>query len=109
MATTWNMPSLSGPTYSRELDTFYELACGNQPRGYRGWAELMEIDRNGAELFTRLDQLFSRAQPEVACLKSTAYGNAYLALGMLSDQVDDWAVARRYLWRSDTLASSSAA
>ena len=88
------------PDLFTRLDTFYELACGNQPRGYRGWAALMEIDRNGAELFTRLGQLFSRAQPEVACLKSTAYGNAYLALGMLSDQVNDWAAARRYLWRA---------
>ena len=79
------------------LDTFYELACGNQPRGYRGQAELVEIDRNGAELFTRLDQLFSHAQPDVMSLRSAAYGNVYLALAMLSDQAGRWGAGRRYL------------
>lgn len=84
------------PDIFTQLDTFYELACGNQPRGYRGKAKFMEIDRNSAELFTRLDQLFSRAQPDVARLKSTAYGHAYLALGMLSDQAGRWGLARRF-------------
>ena len=79
-----------------ELDTFYELACSSQPRGYRGRAEQVEIDRNGAELLARLDQMFSHAQPEVLSLKGTAYGNANLALAMLNDQAGRWGAARRF-------------
>ncbi len=48
----------------------------------------------------RLDKLFSDAQPEVASMKGVAYGNAYLALGMLNDQAGRWSRARQYLRRA---------
>jgi tetratricopeptide (TPR) repeat protein len=85
------------PNVFNRLDTFYELACGNQPRGNRGQAESLEIDRNGVELVKNLDRLFAQAQPELAALKRSAYGNTYLALAMLSDQAGHWGTGRRYL------------
>jgi len=85
------------PPLLHRLDTFYELACGDQPRGYRGEAFLLDIHDNGTEMLQRLEHLFSIAVPEVATEKRAALGNAYLALGMLSDRIGDWRLARRYL------------
>lgn len=88
------------PDLLQRLDTFYELAFGDQPRGYRGEASLVDISANGAEMLRRLDALFAAAGPPVQAVKGAAYGNAYLALAMLSDQAGDWAAARSYLWQA---------
>lgn len=85
------------PDLLGELDTFFEMALGDQPRGYRGEARLVNIDANGAEMLRRMDALFASADPPVLALKGPAYGNAYLALAMLSDQAGDWSAARRYI------------
>lgn len=85
------------PDLLNRLDTFYELALGDQPRGYRGEAQLADLDANGAEMLRRLEALFAAAGPAVLALEGPAYGNAYLALAMLSDQAGDWPAARRYL------------
>jgi glycosyltransferase involved in cell wall biosynthesis len=82
------------------LDTFYELACDNQPKGYRGQADLLDIEGNGAEMLKRLDGLFVEAGPPLEPLRRAAYGNAYLALGILSDQAGRWAAARRCLFKA---------
>jgi len=85
------------PGLLQSLDTFYELALGDQPRGYRGQANMLDVAANAAELLGRLKTLFADAPPEVQALRGVAFGNAYLALGMLSDQARDWSAARRYL------------
>lgn len=85
------------PAILARLDTFYELALGDQPRGYRGEARLVDLQRNGAEMLRRLDDIFASASPPVQALRSIAFGNAYLALAMLSDQAGDWAAARQYM------------
>lgn len=85
------------PEVLERLDTFYELACGDQPRGYRGKPELLDLERNGAKMLERLDALFAEAGPPLESMRRPAYGNAYLALAMLSDQAGDWRAARRYL------------
>jgi glycosyltransferase involved in cell wall biosynthesis len=88
------------PALLGRLDTYYELACGDQPRGYRGLANLLDIEGNGAELLKRLDSLFARACPTLDSMRRRAYGNAYLVLGLLSDLAGRSAVARRYLLRA---------
>lgn len=88
------------PNLLERLDTFYELACGDQPRGYRGLAGLLDIESNGAEMLKRLDSLFAEAGPTLEPMRRRAYGNTYLALGMLSDQAGRWGAARRYLFRA---------
>jgi hypothetical protein len=88
------------PPLLEQVDTFYELACGNQPRGYRGQADMLDLEASAAEIFRRLDDLFARARPPVTALRRRAYGNAHLALGMLADRAGDWHAARRYLWRA---------
>lgn len=88
------------PPLLERLDTFYELACKEQPRGYRGQVETLDIDRNGAEILWRLDALFGNASPVLQAERGAAYGNTYLALAMLSDQAGRWGAARRYLLRA---------
>ena len=85
------------PAILERLDTFYELALGDRPRGYRGRVHVQEIERSGTEMLRGLDALFASADAPVRDLKGAAYGNAYLALSMLSDQAGDWPAARRYL------------
>ena len=84
------------PETLARLDTFYEFACGDQPRGYRGQAELLDIEANGAELLQRLDGLFAAGIPALAGYRHAACGSAYLALGMLSEQAGRWGSARRF-------------
>lgn len=88
------------PGLLERLDTFYELACGDQSRGYRGRADLLDIEDNGAEMLRRLEALFATANARVQALKGAAYGQAYLALAMLSDQAGEWTQARGYLTRA---------
>jgi len=85
------------PDLLRRLDTFYELACGDQPKGYRGQAESLDIESNGTELLRQMERLFIAADVPSQALKSVAYGNAYLALTMLSDQAGQCAQAHRYM------------
>jgi glycosyltransferase involved in cell wall biosynthesis len=87
------------PDLLQRLDIFYELAVGGQPRGYRGRADLLNIVGNGDAMLAWLDQLFRR-YIDLGELRPVAYGNAYLALGMLSDQARHWVDARRYLGKA---------
>jgi len=88
------------PDLLARLDTFYELALGDQPRGYRGDARGLDISANAAALLRGLEMLFASACAPVHALRGVAFGNAHLALGMLADQAGDWAAARRYLLRA---------
>lgn len=88
------------PGLLARLDTFYELACGEQPRGRRGLATSLDIAGHGVAMLSGLDALFEKAGLSVSRLRHTAYGNAYLALAMLSDQAGQWGSARRYMLRA---------
>jgi glycosyltransferase involved in cell wall biosynthesis len=85
------------PDLLRRVDTYYELACGDQPTGYRGTADMLDIERNGVQILRWLDSLFAAAPSDIRELRGAAYGNAYLALAMLSDQAGRWGLARRYI------------
>lgn len=78
-------------------DTFYELACGDQPPGYRGSAALLNLENTGGEMLWRMHELFRDSSPQVFALRHVAYGTAHLALGMLHDQAGDWRTARRHI------------
>lgn len=88
------------PRLLDRLDTFYELALGDQPRGYRGDATLFDMESKAAELLGRIATLFALVSAPVQAWRGPAYGKAYLALAMLSDQAGDWASARRFLVRA---------
>jgi tetratricopeptide (TPR) repeat protein len=88
------------PDLLGRLDTLYELACGDQPHGYRGHVDSLDIEGNGREMLIRLDVLFGKADPMLQPMRRPAYGNAYLALGILSDQAGRWRAARCYLFQA---------
>lgn len=88
------------PGLLAELDTHYELACWDQPRGYRGQASLLDLDRNAALLLTGLRDLFTRGDAALAPYRRAALGQARLALAMLADQAGRWGLARRHLLRA---------
>ena len=85
------------PDLLRQFDLMYELALDDQPRGYRGDVTHLSLPANAAKLLHTLDVLLTGASAPVQSLRRTAYGNAFLTLGMLSDQFGDWAAARRYM------------
>jgi hypothetical protein len=88
------------PDLLAKLETMYELACGDQPRGYRGRPSSLDIQKNGAEMISRLNGLFAQAGLSLRPVRRAAYGNAYLALGLLSDLAAQPQAARGYLLRA---------
>lgn len=87
------------PPLLDQLDTYYELACGDQGKGFRGEAVLLDIEGNGRALVAWLNDVFAHT-PALRAQQRTAYSQAYLALAMLSDQAGRWGLARPYLWRA---------
>jgi len=96
----WGQAICTWPRLLGRLDTFYELVCGDQSWGIRGRADSLDIERNGHEMLGRLDGLFASCAPALVPMRRLAYGNAYLALGVLSDQAGCWCRARCYLLRA---------
>jgi len=78
-------------------DTHYELALWDQPRGYRGQAEKLDLSRNADLVLSALDELFAKASSSVSRVRAAAYGHAHLALAMLADQALQWDLARRHM------------
>jgi tetratricopeptide (TPR) repeat protein len=85
------------PNLLANLDTFYELACGNQPKGYRDQAEYLDLEANSRHLFMWMEKLFDDGDQEVKGRKDRAYAHAYLALSILNNQVGNQRQARNYL------------
>jgi glycosyltransferase involved in cell wall biosynthesis len=88
------------PEILGRLDTYYELSCGAQAKGYRGWPTAPEIRANGAMVMAWLESLFGQEKKKLSAYRAQAFGQAYLALGMLADQAGDWAQGRVYLRRA---------
>ncbi len=88
------------PALLARVDTFYELACGDQPRGQRGHVPAPMLQANGTEMMARLDGRFAGASGDVLALRATAYAHGYLALAMLADRAGDWGLARNYMLRA---------
>lgn len=88
------------PEVLSQLSTAYELICGNQAAGLRGDATRLNLAQREAYMQRHLNTLFEPAHTTLARYQSGAFGNTYLALGMLSGQTDNWPAARRYLLRA---------
>lgn len=87
------------PEYAERLDLFYELACGYQPRGFRGDFESHNLVQSEELLLDTVRYLFDSADapPELRGLRQTAYTNAYLALGMLAYGGGHMRESRRFM------------
>lgn len=87
------------PALLHQLRTFFELGCGNQPKGDRGNFATLELAYNAQVLMQMLAQLFQEPNL-VADLRQTkreVYALAHFALGLLNYGAGQWVMARRYL------------
>jgi glycosyltransferase involved in cell wall biosynthesis len=87
------------PTLLTELDTFYQLGCGEQPKGFMGSFSRLDMDLNSRALIAMLKRLFIEIEsPErVKCNQRMAFARAYHALGLLSYGSKQLKFARRFL------------
>lgn len=90
------------PELLNELETYYELALWNQPKGSRGDLQHIDLRLNKTKMMGFLDQYFSASGLPSECLsrRDVAYSRAYEALGWLSYSRRELSEARYYLNRS---------
>ncbi len=88
------------PPLLARLDTFYELACGDQDRAVRGQAGTLDLAANGARLLEWLRTLYGSPPANLVPYRRMALGCAFQALAMLYDQAGDWGESRRLLLRA---------
>ncbi|MEZ4618577.1 MAG: glycosyltransferase [Caldilineaceae bacterium] len=90
------------PARLHALDTFYELGCGAQPKGYRSHFASLDLEQNGAVLLNMMARLFDDLQPAALFVphRRAAYSQAYFALGLLSYGAHKFGLARTYLLRA---------
>jgi len=85
-----------------EVDTYYQLGCGDQPKGQMGDLASLNVKRNSIPLLTMLNSLFidMTTSTSVKHLRKMSYSTAYYALGLLGYNARDFGEARRFLSRS---------
>lgn len=90
------------PELLSELEPWYELACGHQPRGYHGDLRSLDLERSARTLVTILEQVFDAAAMRDGARRGwrRAYGIAFLCLGLLGYGARRPRTARRFLWRA---------
>jgi glycosyltransferase involved in cell wall biosynthesis len=87
------------PELARRIDVFYELACGFQPRGFRGDFGSLNLEESEALVFDTLRFIFDSPETcgPLTSLRNSAWANAYLALGMLAYGSGQMRECRSYL------------
>lgn len=90
------------PKLIADFGLYYELALGDQPRGYRGDFSTCNLNCNVPTLFKLLDRLFSEGQFSVykKSLERKAYANANKAFGFLAYGARNLSAARLYFARA---------
>jgi len=90
------------PTLLTELDTFYQLGCGDQPKGSMGDLASLNVKRNSVPLLLMMNSLFSDSGTGkgVIALERAASAKAYFALGMLAYGTREFRESRWFLARA---------
>jgi glycosyltransferase involved in cell wall biosynthesis len=88
-----------GPLMLTRLETFYELALGDQPKGYRGHFASLNLNWSNETTTTLLSRLFTE-EPTAASYRQIAYARFHYALALLHYGARQPAQARRHLWLS---------
>ena len=87
------------PPMAERVGVFYELACGDQPRGWRGDLQHLNLENNRQILLDSLSAVFDGPDvpTDLRGMRATAYGNAHLALGLVAYAKRDLVASRRYM------------
>ncbi len=90
------------PPLLAELETYYELALWDQPKGHRGDLRHIDVSANENALLHFLGSLFASASLTADCqiYRKVAFARAYEALARISYGRRDMKLARNYLRRS---------
>lgn len=90
------------PNLLVEVDTYYQLGCGDQPKGQMGDLSSLNVKRNSVPLLTMLENLFTdmTTSMSVKHTMNMSYSRAYYALGLLGYNTRDFGEARKFLSRS---------
>jgi len=85
------------PTLAGDLKTFYELALGRQPAGYRGSTEKVDIEENAGKVMRLLDDVFQVNRVGLQAVRRKVYGTACYAIGLCAYSTRQLAFSRKYL------------
>lgn len=88
------------PDLLTQLDTLYQLGCGNQPKGSMGDFASLDLQQNADMLLNMLGRLFADSDTTVrlAPYRRRVYAQAYFALGLLAYGSRQLQQARQFLW-----------
>jgi hypothetical protein len=87
------------PSLLTEIDTFYQLGCGDQPKGSMGDLTTLNVKRNSVPLVTMMTSLFidTLTVNDVKRLQRASHAKAYHTLGILAYNTREFSDARRFL------------
>lgn len=87
------------PALLAEVDTFYQLGCGDQPKGAMGDLQSLNVRRNSRSLLAMLDRLFTdpSTPADIKIRRDAIQSTAYYSLGLLAYNTRELSVARSFL------------
>jgi glycosyltransferase involved in cell wall biosynthesis len=90
------------PSLLLEVDTYYQLGCGDQPKGRMGDLASLNVKRSSLPLLGMMDRLFSDASTpgEIKRLQRAARARMFHALGLLAYGTREFELARRFFRRA---------
>ncbi len=85
-----------------EVDTYYQLGCGDQPKGRMGDMTSLNVKRNSIPLLVMMKSLNVDAgtSTEVKRLGRASYAKAYHSLGLLAYNTREFKDARNFFLRA---------
>ena len=85
------------PALLTEVDTFYQLGCGAQPKGSMGDLSSLNVKESSLPLLEMMKKLFTDAGTgrEVKSTERSVYSTMYFSLGLLAYGARDFTEARR--------------
>jgi hypothetical protein len=90
------------PSLLLEVDTYYQLGCGDQPKGSMGDLTSLNVKRNSLPLLGMMERLFGDASTanEVKRLQRAARARMFHSLGLLAYGTREFALSRRFFRRA---------
>jgi glycosyltransferase involved in cell wall biosynthesis len=85
-----------------EVDTYYQLGCGDQPKGRMGDMESLNVKRNSTPLLVMMKSLNVDASTseKVKLLERASYAKAFHSLGLLAYNTREFKTARSFFLRA---------